>query len=68
MPDGRLILTIEAGLSNRNADVDNVLKPFIDVLQKKYHFNDRMIYEMRIKKTIVKRGQEYLKWCIYEAD
>ena len=64
VPPGRLKLTIEAGLSNKCQDVDNILKPFIDVLQKKHHFNDREIFEINVKKQIVKRGQEFITYLI----
>ena len=64
VPSGRLKLTIEAGLSNKCQDVDNILKPFIDVLQKKHHFNDREIFEISVKKQLVKGGQEFITYLI----
>jgi len=33
-------------------------------LQKKYKFNDYEIYELNVKKVIVKKGQEYIKFNI----
>lgn len=33
----------------------------VDILQKKYGFNDRDIYELHIKKTIVPKGNEYIQ-------
>ena len=36
IPDGHLELSMEVGLSNSLADLDNVCKPFQDILQKKY--------------------------------
>ena len=64
IPTGRLKLTIEAGLSNKCQDVDNILKPFIDILQKKHHFNDREIFELVVRKQLVKRGQEFVYYLI----
>jgi len=64
IPSGKLKLEMEVGLSSKLADVDNILKPFIDVLQKKYQFNDRDIYEINITKSIVKKGEEFIKWRI----
>ena len=43
IPDGYLCLRITFGFSSKSADIDNPLKPWIDILQKKYGFNDRMI-------------------------
>lgn len=53
-------LNIEFGLSNKASDIDNPVKPILDIMQKKYGFNDRDIYELHIKKTIVTKGNEYI--------
>ena len=44
-------------------DIDNVLKPLLDILQKKYGFNDRYIYKLTIEKEVVKKGSEYIEIC-----
>jgi len=62
IPEGELKLMMQIGFSNRASDIDNPLKPFVDVLQKKYEFNDNRIYELHIKKIIVPRGDEFLNW------
>lgn len=62
VPKGNIFLDIEVGYSSRNADIDNFLKPFIDVLQKKYKFNDNKIYKLHVKKNIVEKGKEYIKF------
>lgn len=41
-------------------DIDNCLKPLIDVLQKKYGFNDRYITKLTVEKEVVKKGKEYI--------
>lgn len=64
IPEGRLNLTIEAGFSNKGADLDNIAKPFIDILQKKYGFNDNRIYKLTLIKEIVKKGEEYIAFQI----
>ena len=61
---GYLKLNITFGYSNKLSDIDNGLKPFIDILQKKYKFNDRDIYELSVKKEIVKKGYEFIKFNI----
>ena len=62
IPDGDLQLTIYAGVSNMNMDADNVVKPFVDILQKKYSFNDRRIKKLIVEKGKVKKGEEYIEF------
>ena len=66
VPDGALTLHLEFGLSNRAADVDNPIKCFTDCLQKKYGFDDKMIYRLVVEKVIVKKGCEYIDFSIME--
>lgn len=60
--ESKLFLTIVAGLSNRNADLSNIIKPFEDVLQIKYNFNDNKIYKINMTKEIVKKGKEFIRF------
>ena len=61
IPDGELTLTIYWGFSNYGAsDTDNPTKPFVDILQKKYGFNDSRIKRMVLEKDKVKKGEEYI--------
>jgi len=60
-------VSIELGLSNVAADIDNPIKPILDILQKKYDFNDKDIYGLLIKKEVVKKGDEYFKFSIYNG-
>lgn len=64
IPEGFLSVSIEWGFSNSASDIDNPAKPFIDCLQKKYDFNDRMIKELHLKAFDVKKGDEYIKFDI----
>lgn len=61
VPNGLLEVVITFGLSSKLNDIDNGLKPFIDILQKKYLFNDRDIYRLIVEKTIVKKGSEFIE-------
>jgi Holliday junction resolvase RusA-like endonuclease len=61
---GKLSLHLLVGLSSKNADLDNILKPFIDILQKKLGFNDRQIYRLTVEKVIVPKGQEFIEFDI----
>jgi Holliday junction resolvase RusA-like endonuclease len=65
IPDGRLSLIIEVGFSNASADIDNPVKPFLDILQKKYDFDDKQIYQLSIIKKIVKKGCEYIAFTVH---
>lgn len=57
-------ITIEFAFSSILADIDNPLKPFLDVLQKKYNINDRDVYRLEVVKTVVKKGSEFVKFNI----
>lgn len=66
IPKGKLLLKATFGLSSKNADWDNPIKPFQDVLQKKYGFNDSRIYRGEIDKVDVKKGEEFIEFEIKE--
>jgi Holliday junction resolvase RusA-like endonuclease len=61
-------LYYEFGFSNSASDIDNPIKPFQDVLQKKYDFNDSLIHHLEVKKVKVKKGFEYIKFEITTND
>lgn len=61
LPEPPYRLYYEFGFSNTQSDYDNPCKPLGDILQKKYGFNDKEIYEAFIRKRIVKKGQEYIR-------
>ena len=58
IPPDLIELRVVVYYSNKQSDIDNCLKPFIDVLQKRYGFNDNKIYRIRITKVIVPKGTE----------
>jgi len=64
VPKGKLEVYYKFGLSNKNADCDNNIKQFQDCLQKKYEFNDCMIYKLMAEKEDVKKGNEFVKFEI----
>jgi Holliday junction resolvase RusA-like endonuclease len=59
---GKLSLFLRFGLSSKNADIDNPVKPFVDCLQKRYGFNDRHIYKLTVEKVDVKKGEEFIEF------
>jgi Holliday junction resolvase RusA-like endonuclease len=54
------------GFSNKASDLDNPVKLLMDIAQKKYGFNDKMVYEMNVRKCIVKKGEEFIHMGIYK--
>ena len=47
---GQVSFNITAGLSNRGADLDNVIKPILDTYQGVYEdFNDNKVYSIGIR-------------------
>ena len=61
LPEPPYRIYYEFGFSDARSDYDNPCKPLGDILQKKYQFNDKDIYEAHIRKRIVKKGEEYIK-------
>lgn len=60
IPSNRLKLTIKWGLSNKNSDIDNPIKPFLDTIQEKYGFNDKIVFKLEVEKILVKKGKEFI--------
>jgi Holliday junction resolvase RusA-like endonuclease len=59
-----LELSLIVGVSNIASDADNVVKPFVDILQKKYNFNDKYIFRLVIEKVMVVKGAEFIEFYI----
>ena len=66
VPLKSLKISFEFGLSNKCNDIDNSIKPILDILCKKYGFDDREIYELNVKKIIVSKGSEFIRFEITE--
>lgn len=64
IPSAPFEVDIEFGFSSKLSDIDNCLKPFLDCLVKKYGFDDRDIYLLNVKKTIVAKGKEFINFKI----
>ena len=64
LPKSPYSIDIVLGYSSRASDIDNGLKSLLDCLVKKYDFDDREIYQMNVKKEIVKKGSEFIKFEI----
>jgi Holliday junction resolvase RusA-like endonuclease len=59
-----LEVSLMVGVSNIAADIDNVVKPFLDILQKKYNFNDKYIFRLIVEKVLVIKGAEFIEFYI----
>lgn len=68
IPEGELSINLEFGVSSKLADWDNPIKPFVDILQKKYDFDDNRIFEANVKKRICDKGAEYVMFEILSYD
>lgn len=68
LPEPPYKIVYEFGFSTSLADYDNPCKPLGDILQKKYGFNDKEIYAAEIRKVVVKRGREYVRFRIEHWD
>lgn len=67
IPEGDLSIDITYGFSNSQSDVDNPTKLFVDILQKKYGFNDSRVTKMTLNKQKVKKGSEFIFFEIGKA-
>lgn len=62
----KMHISLEFGVSSKLFDWDNAIKPFVDILQKKYGFDDKVIYEANVRKVLVPKGKEYIKFKLSE--
>jgi len=62
LPPPPFFITIICGQSNMGADFDNPVKPFCDVLAKKFGFNDKIIHAGYIAKVEVPKGEEFIMY------
>lgn len=68
IPEGELSLYLEFGQSNSRADIDNGIKPVLDIFCKAYGFDDCRIVEMSVRKKKVEKGAEYVLFNIVSAE
>ncbi|MFN5251394.1 MAG: RusA family crossover junction endodeoxyribonuclease [Bacteroidota bacterium] len=59
-----LELFVRVGFSSSASDLDNVLKPFQDILSAHYKFNDKQIFRIIAEKELVPKGMEYIEYSI----
>ena len=67
--DSMVGFKITAGLSNKNADLDNVVKPVLDTWQAMFEkFNDNKVYHIEMHKEIVPKGEEFIEVAVRKMD
>ncbi len=66
VPEGDLYLVLTFGVSNMASDTDNMIKPFQDALQDKYHFDDKRITALTAQKIKVAKGSEFVKYEFHD--
>jgi Holliday junction resolvase RusA-like endonuclease len=64
----KLSVDITYRFSSKASDVDNPTKLILDILQKKYFFDDCLIYDLHLHKEIVQKGKESILIKITEID
>ena len=64
-PDQMLRVVLFFGFSTKSADIDNPIKSTLDLAQKKYGFNDKMVFELNVRKCLVAKGKEFIQMGIY---
>lgn len=64
LPEPPFTVNIEYGFSSNGSDIDNPTKMLLDIMQKKYKFNDSKIHELHLVKKIVPKGKEYFSFQI----
>ena len=64
VPKDKICLNLVFGLSSTTSDLDNCLKGTIDVLAKKYQFNDKQVSELHVFKEIVKNPKDFMKKAV----
>ena len=68
VPSGDLFLRVNWGVATRASDWDNPIKPFQDILQKRYGFNDNRIRAALISIEAVGKGNEFIEFDILPLD
>ncbi len=64
--DIKISMTIERHFSNEAQDIDSSVKLTLDVLQKKWWFNDKQIYQLNMTKKIVPKWMEWFTLDVWE--
>lgn len=64
----KVFLYIKVGVSYSGADLTNTVKGFEDIISKRYGFNDNRNFRTFLEKEVVKKGEEYIEFNIFENE
>lgn len=64
MPAPPYKIYLKYGFSSKASDWDNPTKNLVDILSKKYKFNDKLIRKGIVETEIVPKGREYFEFQI----
>jgi Holliday junction resolvase RusA-like endonuclease len=62
--DQKLIVCLRAFFERDSSDLDNVQKPFQDILQHHYEFNDNRIYQVHMHKHVLGAGHAGIEFYL----
>ena len=65
---GSLRVDLHYGFSSKLSDIDNPTKMVLDILCKKYGFDDRQIFELNQTKEIIKKGEDFIQASINQLN
>lgn len=65
--DMRFKVVVHVGFSNRASDLDNVLKPTIDIMQQWFNFDDKQVIHLEAFKHITTKGNDYIYVELHEV-
>jgi Holliday junction resolvase RusA-like endonuclease len=68
IPIGDLYVKLVVRYRSNRSDIDNCIKPFLDILQKRYHFNDNRVYRLSIRKEVVPKHEEGITFSITDYE
>ena len=63
LPDSPYAISFIFGIS-KASDIDNPIKPVLDILSQKYKFNDNLVHSLVVRKQVVKKGGEFIRFQI----
>ena len=62
LPEPPFEIYLRFGFSSASSDFDNPVKPFVDIMQKRYKFDDKHIKRAIIEVDQVKKGAEFIEF------
>lgn len=63
----RIGINFAFGFSNVKSDLDNPVKLILDIMQKRYGFNDSEVWELNVKKQKVEVGKEFIEIVVFSV-